>query len=60
MKIYIMLIVGRLDKREIDSIDSSQNWSIGLMCHCFYSQVSQAILKCGSICHSIKIKMFSI
>lgn len=56
MKIYIMLIVGRLDKDKA-SIDSSQNWSIGLMCHCFYSQVSQAILKCGSICHSIKIKM---
>lgn len=56
MKIYIMLIVGRLDKDKA-SIDSSQNWSIGLMCHCFYSQVSQAILKCGSIRHSIKIKM---
>ena len=51
-----MLIVRRLDKNKA-SIDSSQNWSIGLMCHCFYSQVSQAILMCGPICHSIKIKI---
>lgn len=57
MKIYVMLIVRRLDKDKA-SIDSSQNWSIRLMCHCFYSQVSQAILKCGSVCHSIKIKIF--
>jgi len=56
MKIYVMLIVRRLDKDKA-SIDSSQNWSIGLMCHCFYSQVSQAILTCGPICHSIKIKI---
>ena len=55
MKTYIMLIV-RLDKDKA-SINSSQNWSIGLMCHWFYSQVSQAIRKCGPICHPIKIKI---